>query len=359
MHAKNHTGDGDQVNGKMEYDDFGFAIGVDGVPIKTDFEHKVTRVEHKFKSKKRRCKVTFKVTATCNYHCDYCCNFPGEHNLRTNVEDMKKFIPYIKHIPHEKIFFYMFGGEPTLNRGLKELSMALVEECHRLGKDVRLLVQTNGHWKPEKYKEFFADIPRDYDITFSLSYHPTETDFKQIAMTTMTLKELERLDGINILMPDLSYLPRLKKEMADLKRFSRFDSMQIVPTFQTSWEAQQSPEFHATQKLEKEMRVTYIDENGEEKQKDMTVTDLIGQKILHYDGLMCGDGIVLLDTDGYVYKCWAAYGQQHRVFNYITSEDYEYDSQKFEKLISEPMLCKYKTCVCDLFNPKWKPDGEV
>lgn len=344
------------MNGKMEVSDFNYAIGVNGEQKKTNFEHKILQVRQNFKTKRKRAKVIFKVTAICNYSCDYCCNFPGETTARSPLEEMRKFIPYIKEIPHDKIMFYIFGGEPTLNIKLKEICQDLLDECKRLGKEGKILIQTNGSWSIKKFDKFAQSFNGEDDVTFAISYHPTETDVKQIMQVTRWLEKRGMLDGVNILLPDLGMMDVLEREMEAIRTYSGTDSIQIVPTFQLSWEAQQSERFHKIPKMQEDMEVTYKDDQGNIKTRMMTVTDLIGQKILHYDGLMCDDGIALVDADGSVYKCWAAYGEGHRAFNYVHVQDEDWAHQQFRELISKPMLCEYKTCICDLFNDKWKVD---
>lgn len=339
----------------MEASEFVDLIKVDDKEQKSDFEKKIVRIQQRFKTDKSRCRIVFKVTAVCNYTCDYCCNLPGEEDLRTDIERMRKFLPYIKDIPHDKVFYYMFGGEPTLNRGLKDICLDLGRETIAQGKELKILIQTNGFWSVKKFEEFCEDIPKDWDLRFAISYHPTQTTAAQIMKVSRWLMNNDRFDGINVLFSKMDEGPRLEKEIKMFRRFFGKEAIQLMPTFQIADAAQKSELYHSIEKTEPDVKITYK-EDGEEKVRLINFIDLIGEKILHYEGMMCGDGVAVLDTDGYIYKCWSAYAEKDRVLNYINTDYDEYNREKFRKVIGEPILCKYKTCVCEIFNDKWVLD---
>lgn len=319
-----------------------------------EFEKNIVEIKQRYKYGDDMAHITLKLTAVCNYHCEYCCNIPGEKTKITPVHDIMKFIPYLEEIPHENFFFYLFGGEPTVHPHIKDVCIALAEKSKELGKTCRIVIQSNAYWSIDKFEKFYSGL-EDYEIATAISYHPTETNFKQILKVAKWLRENGRLDGVNVLVPDLKDIKTRKLELLTLRKILKASSINLLPIFQILNEAKVNKEFLETDIADKDIQVTYYDENGELKRVMMQTVELAAHRIMHFKGMMCNSGICLVDTDGYIYKCWASFAEDQRVLNYIHTADEAYSREQFRHLISKPMLCPYNTCACEESHRRWRP----
>ncbi len=130
-------------------------------------------------------KVTLKPSFRCNQKCWFCEEYDNSTTYWTK-EECDIVLNKLKDIPKDrkKIFFYFYGGEPTLNRHWEYLNYELV----KIFKDKELFIQTqtNLSIKEDRLNDFLIninDIKQDnHIIDICSSYHlghQTREEFKR------------------------------------------------------------------------------------------------------------------------------------------------------------------------------------
>jgi MoaA/NifB/PqqE/SkfB family radical SAM enzyme len=119
-------------------------------------------------------KITLKPTFKCNHRCWFCNEYDNSTQSWT-AEQCDAVLDKLKEIPpnKKKIFFYFYGGEPTLSKHWEYLNYRLVEIFH----DRELFIQThtNLSLSPTRLDEFLKTITRlksdSHKIDICNSYH--------------------------------------------------------------------------------------------------------------------------------------------------------------------------------------------
>jgi MoaA/NifB/PqqE/SkfB family radical SAM enzyme len=119
-------------------------------------------------------KVTLKPTFKCNHKCWFCTEYDNSTKSWTK-EQCDLVLQKLKDIPQSKkrIFFYFYGGEPTLSKHWEYLNYRLVE----IFKDRELFIQTqtNLSLKAERLERFLQRINTiksdSHKIDICSSYH--------------------------------------------------------------------------------------------------------------------------------------------------------------------------------------------
>lgn len=124
-------------------------------------------------------KVTLKPTFKCNHQCWFCTEYDNSTKSWTK-EQCDLVLEKLKDIPQSKkrIFFYFYGGEPTLSKYWEYLNYRLVE----IFKDRELFIQTqtNLSLKAERLEQFLQHINTiksdSHRIDVCSSYHLNKQD---------------------------------------------------------------------------------------------------------------------------------------------------------------------------------------
>lgn len=102
-------------------------------------------------------KVTLKPTFKCNHRCWFCNEYDNSTRSWT-LEQCDEVLQKLKDIPKSKkrIFFYFYGGEPTLSKHWEYLNYRLVEIFH----DRELFIQTHTNFSlsPERLSVFLKNM---------------------------------------------------------------------------------------------------------------------------------------------------------------------------------------------------------
>lgn len=119
-------------------------------------------------------KVTLKPSFRCNQNCWFCSEYDNKSKLWTK-EECDYVLNKLENIPtsKQKIFFYFYGGEPTLNSNWEYLNTELI----KLFPDRELFIQTqtNLSVKYERLEKFLLDINKiksdKHTVDICSSYH--------------------------------------------------------------------------------------------------------------------------------------------------------------------------------------------
>lgn len=119
-------------------------------------------------------KITLKPCFRCNHNCWFC----GEYDNKTRMwsrDDCDTVIKKLKTIPptRKKIFFYFYGGEPTLSPHWEDLQYRIVDMFP--DRELFIQTQTNMSLKPERLRKFLHEIStrkqKQHTIDICSSYH--------------------------------------------------------------------------------------------------------------------------------------------------------------------------------------------
>ena len=119
-------------------------------------------------------KVTLKPSFRCNHNCWFCEEYNNNTKMWTK-EQCDQVIDKLKDIPDNKkrLFFYFYGGEPTLNKYWEYITQRLIETFP----DRELFIQTQTNMSPtlkrlDSYLERVNRIKKDiHKIDICSSYH--------------------------------------------------------------------------------------------------------------------------------------------------------------------------------------------
>jgi organic radical activating enzyme len=127
-------------------------------------------------------KITLKPCFRCNHNCWFC----GEYDNKTRMwtrEDCDAVMQKLKTIPtnRKKIFFYFYGGEPTLSTHWEDLQYRIVDTF----KDRELFIQTqtNMSLTTQRLRSFLHKISKvkqeHHTIDICSSYHLDKQPVKE------------------------------------------------------------------------------------------------------------------------------------------------------------------------------------
>jgi len=119
-------------------------------------------------------KITLKPCFKCNHKCWFCDEYDNKSKTWTK-EQCDKVLDKLKSIPKnkQKLFFYFYGGEPTLSKHWEYLNYKLVELFP--DKELFIQTQTNLSLKPLRLENFLKKInkikQKNHTIDICSSYH--------------------------------------------------------------------------------------------------------------------------------------------------------------------------------------------
>lgn len=119
-------------------------------------------------------KVTLKPSFRCNHNCWFCEEYNNNTKMWTK-EQCDQVIDKLKDIPDSKrrLFFYFYGGEPTLNKYWEYVTQRLIETFP----DRELFIQTQTNMSPtlkrlDNYLDHINQIKsKSHKIDICSSYH--------------------------------------------------------------------------------------------------------------------------------------------------------------------------------------------
>ena len=119
-------------------------------------------------------KVTLKPCFRCNHKCWFCNEY--DNNTKTwTKEDCDNVLEKLKSIPKykQKIFFYFYGGEPTMSKYWEYLNYKLIELFPE--KDLYIQTQTNMSLNIKRLESFLKKVnqikQKNHIIDICSSYH--------------------------------------------------------------------------------------------------------------------------------------------------------------------------------------------
>lgn len=124
-------------------------------------------------------KVTLKPSFKCNHKCWFCNEYDNATKTWT-LEQCDEVLEKLKSIPAEKkrIFFYFYGGEPTLSKHWEYLNYKLVELFP--DRDLFIQTQTNLSLGKDRLETFLKKINAiksdNHTIDICSSYHLNKQD---------------------------------------------------------------------------------------------------------------------------------------------------------------------------------------
>ena len=151
--------------------------------------------------------VGWYIGSTCNYNCSYCLEryHDGKHKFPSDLDGITRFIKKLRDkYPDKRIFFTVYGGEPTI--------WTLFEDFSKLCKENNsyIRVVTNGSRSIDWWKQ-----NKDYFYRVIVSYHYDSADKNHM----MELMKLLGYKGqLNLMMP-----PN-KKDFDDLLEIGKWIS---------------------------------------------------------------------------------------------------------------------------------------
>ena len=162
-------------------------------------------------------KVTLKPCFRCNHECWFCEEYNNKTKMWTKdqcdiVIDKLKEIPKIK----SKIFFYFYGGEPTLSNQWEYLNKRLVE-THK-DRDLFIQTQTNLSLTDKRLEKFIIEInelKRDnHKIDICSSYHLNKQSVDEFIEKLKICEEYNSL-GLCFFSTEL---PRKEQTLSEFKK---------------------------------------------------------------------------------------------------------------------------------------------
>ena len=124
-------------------------------------------------------KVTLKPTFKCNHRCWFCNEYDNATKSWTK-EQCDQVLEKLKDIPKSKkrIFFYFYGGEPTLSKHWEYLNYRLVEIFH--DRELFIQTQTNLSLNANRLEQFLQHVnlikSDTHQIDICSSYHLNKQD---------------------------------------------------------------------------------------------------------------------------------------------------------------------------------------
>lgn len=114
-------------------------------------------------------KITLKPCFRCNHNCWFCHEYDNKTSMWTK-DDCDLVIERLKDIPKDKtkLFFYLYGGEPTLSEHWEYLNYKILETFS--DRDLFVQTQTNLSLDESRLKTFCKNV-RGAPVDICSSYH--------------------------------------------------------------------------------------------------------------------------------------------------------------------------------------------
>lgn len=322
-----------------------------------DFEKKMISMETLFDSEKDRCKLFINLANVCNLSCEYCCAQEHPRQNYLSVKDYNTFLNnYLPRIEADKIFFYMFGGEPTLHPHFDLMTQMSIDKAKELGKEYIIITQSNMTWKPKRTKEYIKKFKDQGEIYFALSFHPIDerANFKNFCTNARLFYEEGMLDGINLMMPTMDRFDEMVRYQEMAEFYTHPTKVQVLPIFQIYRNTRDQEKYWSIYSNEKEFVVNYIEE-GELKRKEASLMEINMFGFMHFKGYKCDPGHIVIDTEGNYFKCQAEMLEQ----NIRGSVRTDTDLTNFENLANKCMTCPYDICLLDFYCKKSREENSL
>lgn len=119
-------------------------------------------------------KITLKPSYRCNQKCWYCPEYDNKSKMWT-LEDCNRVIEKLTELPSrfERLFIYMYGGEPTLSKYWEYIQLRLSEAF--ADRQVYFQTQTNMSIKPDRLDNFLTEFNQQksesHEVNICSSYH--------------------------------------------------------------------------------------------------------------------------------------------------------------------------------------------
>lgn len=141
-------------------------------------------------------KITLKPCFRCNHNCWFCEEYDNKTRM-WSLEDCDAVLNSLKHIPEskKKIFFYFYGGEPTLNKHWEYIQYQLVDIFKN--RELFIQTQTNLSLKQSRLREYLEHINKikqdKHTIDVCSSYHLNKQSVEEFVEKMDTCQEFGAL----------------------------------------------------------------------------------------------------------------------------------------------------------------------
>jgi len=133
-------------------------------------------------------KITLKPSVRCDQQCWFCSEY-NNHEKDWTLDDMYKVIDKIKELnTNQRIFIYLYGGEPLLFKNWNILILELLKIPN-----IKIQIQTNLSIKLSDLKSFYENGFDRERLEFCSSYHLGK---QKVNHFLEKLKFLESVDGL-------------------------------------------------------------------------------------------------------------------------------------------------------------------
>ena len=252
--------------------------------------------------KNQEIQITLRITESCNRNCSYCHWNKGDHYKTESILEILEFIS--QEFKSESILIYLHGGEPTLHPDFS-LILKKIKEYN-----FELEVQTNFDKPNEILKNYkYIDI---LDLSF---HYPINKNFKK------NLLKINKFLKINCV--DLVYLPKIEKEIINMKKFLNSKNIHNEITYNYFEAAQYE------NNLSDELKSLIADQ-------EKTKNNYFAKKIKIKDNCDTTK-YVIINGDGEVFRC------SHQLTNYPSSGNILQNPKVLKKIMVYD-LCPYDYC---------------
>ena len=288
--------------------------------------------------------VQLKPTDHCNFKCSYCYVYD---NAQIEMDEVmaNKYIDILDslNIKQSKIFFYIYGGEPTMNSKLISIINLFLKSKTFRSKKIQILLQTNGlYWDTKTFLKNISELKKVVDIQVNISYHAEFANDIQLLKTIRTLLDIDAFDK-------LSYMITKKNLKVDILKLRIFQDAGVPLDAKTIFQESQyfsDKHLNLSDLNSKQYKVKF--ENGEIYTTSEGIARL---NLQNFNKCVCHSGLTTLvfSTFGKVFRCDMDEIEKKNVL-YDTSSKF-YKKPLFD--IHRNLICNNTFC-CTNFAEKFK-----
>jgi len=301
--------------------------------------------------------ITFRITESCNLHCEYCFWNSGKHY---KIEDIKitidKLFLYFENNNMKIINFYFHGGEASTHPDILEI-LDYIREKEKLSKNkIFIEFQTNLAMQ----LELLEDIIQKIDI-IDISYHHNDlkkhNKFDNFIENWKYLEKIKfSIQSLDIMLENVQNINYFYNIILRLLKNENIVNSEMIYSF---CHYDKNPETY-TKHIEFYNKYNKTSQTYEIDGKMYNTNDLF-EKGLDCTGWQCNAGInsIIVNGDGNVFKCGI------HMTNYITrniKEDKPYTNVitdkhfliKLKILFLNGTICRWDYCGGDFYLSKEK-----
>lgn len=315
-------------------------------------------MKHILNSDPDRVIITWNLTTTCNFSCEYCPDYL--HNGKYGFPNYTKALEFIEKVSQQnkKVFIELLGGEPTLWPDL----INFMKSVRDLSDDIIVHIGTNGS-RTEKWWQKFCNSGIEMNSFLAFSYHPESID-DELYYNNLKIAS-ERYFVVSSFMLDPRHIQRTHSMFKRIKDNLAVDCVfkVIRPNFDSSqidnrYTDEDLKIFHTNE------HEYYYDRKKFHKKSNVVGEKVPGQLFLNgtkqnfrkmviekahkFQGWKCyaGSKRLFINPDGTVWACSQVIGNKNLYIGNINE-----DVTLYESYITCPV--KYCSCMFDAIVEKF------